>query len=216
MRSRFLGPVIAIAALALAVPDSASATSATARVVVRPVTAGGLPAPGFHAVVDHRQSDAVDCRTADPSPGALDRDIEWCSPSAAYAIACWKAAAPHRVLCTRDPRSERVYSIVRDGGFATTDAVTKRNLSPIVLILRDGTVCFIRDGGAWGQLRSHPKWYGTYSCDHHGDVWSKPFAPHDGIDESQPAWTVQTSASSGNGRLTVRTVAKAYFVGTHA
>jgi len=216
MRTRFLLSVVATASLVLACPDSASATSATVRVVVRPVTAGGVPAPGYHAVVNRRKSDAVDCRSADPSPGAVDRDIEWCTPSAAYAIACWKAATAHRVLCSRDPRSQRVYSIPRDGGFATTDVASKRNLSPIVLILRDGTVCFIRDGGAWGQLQSHPKWYGTYSCDQHGDVWSRPYAAHDGIDESQPAWTVHTSPSSGNGSVTVRTVAKAYFVGTHA
>ena len=200
--------------LAGAAPASTASGAATVHVVVRPVTTGGVPAPGFHATVDNRKSDAVDCSVANSSPGAVSRNIEWCSPSAAYAIACWKAATPHRVLCSRDPQSQRLYSILRSGKFAQTGLVEKRNRSPIVLILRDGTTCFIRDGGAWGQLKSHPKWYGIYSCDQHGDIWSAPFAPHDGVDESQPVWTVHTSPSSGNGQLTTRAVAKAYFVGT--
>lgn len=218
MRFRLLLPLVAavgmVSSAFVTAPVHAAAGAATVRVVVRPVTSAGVPAPGVHVTVDHRKSDAVDCSTPDSSPGAVSRNIEWCSPSVAYAIACWKAATPHRVLCSRDPRSERVYSLPRSGKFAKTGLDKKRDLSPIVLILGDGTVCFIRDGGAWGQLKAHPKWYGTYSCDRHGDVWSKPFAPHDGIDETQPVWTVHTSASSGNGTVTVRTVAKAFFVGT--
>ena len=57
---------------------------------------------------------------------------------------------------------------------------------------------------------------GTYSCDQPGAVWSPQYAPHDGVNESHPDWAVHTSPSSGNGRVTVRTVAEAYFVGTHA
>jgi hypothetical protein len=216
MRTRVL--TIALASTAVTVLPAArvDASSATVRIVVRPVTAGGVPASGFHVTTDDRRADAVDCSDPNASPGAVSRNVEPCSPSAAYAIACWNAAAAHHVLCSRDPSSKRVYSIRRTGKFADTGLDSKRNRAPILLLLRDGTKCFVRDGGAWGQLTSHPNWYGTYSCDQHGNVWSPPYAPHHGVDESQPTWTVHTSPSSGNGRVTIRAVAQAYFVGTHA
>lgn len=216
-------PSVLIAALAATVGGAMPATAArpvaaaspaahvTHSVVVRPVTAAGHAASGFHVKVQHV---SIDCSSADPSPGAIDRDIELCSPSAAYAIACWKAATPGRALCMRDPRSHRLSRIRLDGSFAKTAAINPRWRAPLALVLSDGTKCSIRDGGAWGMLRSHPKWTGAYSCDKHGVVWAPPHAKHYGVDESSAAWTVHTASGSGHGRLTVRHVARAYFVGT--
>jgi hypothetical protein len=193
---------------------AAASSSATTRVVVRPVTKAGVHAAGFH--VKKEQSSSVDCSFRDPSPGAVNRNIELCSPSAEYAIACWKSTRAHHVLCTRDPSSKRLYLIRRSGKFARTGPESKKDRAPLLLILRDGTRCSIRDGGAWGTIKSHPNWVGTYSCDHHGDVWSPAHAHHDGVNESHAAWTVHTASASGNGHVTVRAVRKAYFVGTRS
>jgi len=193
---------------------SAASAPATARLVIRPVTQSGTAASGFHVT---KQSGAVDCTTPDESAGAVNHDIERCSPSAAYAIACWKAAMPHRVLCTRDPSSHGLYSLPRTGNFAPAGLVAKRDRAPLLLVLGNGWRCAIRDGGAWNSLKAHPNWYGTYSCNNNHDaVWSASKAPHNGINESRSVWTVQTAPFSGNERLTVRTVRKAYFVGTHS
>lgn len=217
MRTRLFAAVVAVASLGLVVPDFANAAPATVRVVVRPVTAGGVAAPGFHVTTkDATNAGPVDCSKPDPSPAAVSRNIESCIPSAEYAVACWKAATPHRVLCSRDPSSDLVYSLRRSGKFAESGLQPKRLRAPLLLVLSDGTKCSIRDGGAWSQLKAHPDWYGTYYCDRHGAVWSRPNAPHDGVNESRPAWSVHTSPASGDGAVTVRTVAKAYFVGTHA
>jgi hypothetical protein len=212
---------VVVVALALAAPaaadvtadSSGATTTATVRLVVRPVTGTGHAAAGFR-VTRQSKRDEVDCRYRDPSPGAVSRDVEVCSPSAAYAVACWKAAEAGRVLCSRDASSRRIYSIPRSGAFAKTRLAKPRNRAPLLLILRDGTTCSIRVGGAWSSLKSHPNWYGTYTCDHHGAVWSPPNAPHDGVDESKPVWTVRTARFSGDGHVTVRAVRTAYFVGT--
>ena len=219
MRTHLLVGLAVAAGLGLVGPDIARATPvaapATVRVVVRPVTTGGVPAPGFHATtLDAANAGPLDCSTADPSPGAVDRDIEQCSPSAEDAVACWKSATPHRALCSRDPSSDLVYSLRRTGKFAKTGLVKKRLRAPILLVLKDGTKCGIRIGGAWSTLQAHPDWYGTYYCDRHGAVWSPPHARHNGVHESQPTWTVHTSPSNGDGPVTIRTVTKAYFVGT--
>ena len=198
-----------------AVSTDAATQSATARIVVRPVTEAGTPAPGVLVTPDQK-SGSVACHPADPSPGAVNRDIEFCSPSAAYAVACWKAATPRHVLCSRDPSSGEVFSLPRSGTFASTGLAARHNRAPLRLVLGNGSVCSIRDGGAWSSLHAHPNWYGTYSCTGNAAVWSPQNAPHSGINESQRVWTVHTAPISGNGPVTVRTVRKAYFVGTHS
>src|SRR3954447_3532968 len=113
--------VLVVAALALggvaAVQGAtASAQKATVKVVVRPVTSTGHARAGF--TVTAERSGRVECNVADPSPGAVSRNIEWCSPSVEYAIACWKAAtAQPRVLCMRDPRRAKLVRIPRSGRF---------------------------------------------------------------------------------------------------
>lgn len=79
--------------------------------------------------------------------------------------------------------------------------------------LGDGALCSIRDGGAWGTLPGHPKLFGTYGCTHDGAVWARRVAKHNGVNESNPSWTVRT-AQFGSHTLKTRRVVKAWFVGT--
>jgi hypothetical protein len=185
----------------------------TAKVVVRPVTSTGHVRAGFTMVSE--PTGLVDCNAQDPSPGAVSRNIEFCSPSAEYAIACWKAAAPHRVLCMRDPRSTRVVRIPRTGTFAPTGLAPLSQRAPLAITLGGGAYCSIRDGGAWPTLRSHPSWVGTYSCNNGDAVWAPPTATHNGVNESSASWTVRTARSSGVGPVVTRHVVRAYFVGTY-
>lgn len=196
--------------------EAASASSApppTARVVVRPVTSSGHVRAGFTWTGEPNGS--VDCTFRDPSPGAVSPNIQFCAPSAEYAIACWKAAAPNRVLCMRDPRTKHLVRIPRSGPFAATGVLRPRLRAPLAMRLRDGDFCSIRDGGAWGMLPGRPKLFGTYACRHDGAVWATASAAHQGVNESQPSWTVRT-AHFGTSRLITRHVARAWFVGTFA
>jgi hypothetical protein len=179
--------------------------------VVRPVTSTGHVRAGF--TVSGEPSGQVDCSVADPSPGAVNRNIEFCSPSAEYAIACWKAAAPHKVLCMRNPRGKRVYRIARLGAFAPTALAPHRQRAPLAMNLGDGDHCSIRDGGTGAIRQGHPQWVNTYYCVHDGVVWQKPGAAHLGVNESSASWTVVTGGATGP--LVTRHVAKAWFVGTY-
>jgi hypothetical protein len=155
----------------------------------------------------------ADCSTADPSPGAVDPNIEFCSPSAAGAIACWKSATPHRLLCLDVYRGHhRVAKIKRTGKFAPTAVPAPADTAPLLMVLSDGDHCEIRDGGAWSTRKTNPK-YPTYGCTH-GNVWADSNAPHAGINESRSAWTVELGAADGKGAVHLAHVAKAYFVGT--
>jgi hypothetical protein len=207
-------PVAVLALIAVGTSAGANAVPAhnpsTTRIVVRPVTKSGHAADNYKVRAEH--SGSVDCSFADPSPGAVSRNIEFCSPSVEGAVACWKSATAHRVLCIRDPSAHKVVKIHRDGKFARTKLRPRAQRAPLLIVLRDGTRCDIRDGGAWGTLKSHPNWVGRYSCDHHGFVWSPATATHNGVNESKSSWTVRTS--NGNKPVVVRHIARAYFVGT--
>jgi hypothetical protein len=199
----------------LAVPASAasgSAPSATVRVYVAPVTAAGHAADGFAVKVE--KDDVIECAPALTSPVSISPNVEECSPSAAYAVACWKSATLHQALCLEDPRHKQLIAAKVTGKFSPTKPVSKAKLSPFGIVLTDGTYCTIRDGGAWGQLKSHPNYFGSYSCSKHGVVWSKPNAAHFGVNESTSTWTVQTGGAAGKGGLTTRDIARAYFVAT--
>jgi hypothetical protein len=119
-----------------------------------------------------------------------------------------------RALCMREPDKKKLVSIPLSGKFAKTALAPRKTRAPLLLVLTDGTKCSIRDGGAWGQLKSHPKWYGTYACEKHGVVWSPPKAHHYGIDESAAVWTVRTGPGGGKGKIVVRRIRRVYFVGT--
>ena len=213
---RVLSAVGAVALLIAGVAsfDGAAAASPapTVKIVVRPVTSTGHVRAGF--TVSGEPSGKVDCSFANPSPGAVSRNIEFCSPSFEYAVACWKAAAPHRVLCMRDPRRQHVVRIPRVGKFTSTALAPLVQRAPLAMKLGNGAVCSIRDGGAWSRLMSHPRWHGTYSCSNGTAVWAWPDAKHLGVNESHPSWTVHTAPISGHGTLVVRHVVKAWFVGT--
>lgn len=208
----------------VAVPVAATATTdggspaptapPTHVITIRPVTATGHAAPGFR--VKAQRHGPIDCSFASPSPGAVDRNIEECSPSAAGAIACWKSALAHHALCFRDPTSKRLDRFRLSGRFARTAAAKPTLRAPLLIVLADGTRCAIRDGGAWGSLPHHPKWFGTYQCARHGAVWANAKMSHEGVNESAPRWTVHTSQFGGSGKLTVRRVKRAYFVSTAA
>lgn len=212
--ARLLGAAtLAVAALWAGQATAAPARhAATVQVVVRPVTSSGHAVSGYGV---HRENDGqIDCSERSPSPGAVNRNIQLCFPSAEYAIACWRSTAKHRSLCTRDPSKKSLVSIPRTGKFAATSPPRKSRRAPLLIVLEDGTRCSIRDGGAWGSLSSHPTWVGTYSCTRHGIVWSPPNADHYGVNESHASWTVRTSTGSGNGRVVTRHIKRAYFVGT--
>jgi hypothetical protein len=191
--------------------SSSPAAAATVKVVVRPVTSAGVHAAGFQVT---RESERVDCSYTSPSPGAVDRYIDFCSPSVAYAIACWKARVAHHVLCMRNPASHELYRMPRSGRFAKSPLAPTKDRAPLRMVLGNGSVCTIRDGGAWGSLKNHPQWQGTYSCTGGDNVWAPPHAHHDGVNEQNPSWTVHTASAYGTGPITVRHVRKAYFVGT--
>jgi len=185
--------------------------AATVQVVVHPVMSTGHPNSAYTV---QRGQGKIDCSFPSPSPGARSKNVEFCSPSYEYAIACWKASAAHHALCIRDPHSTKLTKLKLMGKFAHTKLAPKKDRAPLRLVLSDGTVCLIRDGGAWGVLKSHPKWYGTYSCDHHGVVWSPPNANHWGVVESHASWTVRTASGAGKGKVVTRHIKRAYFVAT--
>jgi hypothetical protein len=191
----------------------AAAPTATAKVVVRPVTATGRVASGFTLHV--QSTGSVDCSDPLPSPAAVSKNIEFCSPSAEYAVSCWKSALAHRALCMRNPRSKDVYRIPRAGAFAPTPIAPVKYRAPQLLKLGDGDFCTIRDGGAWGTLTGHPNLFGTYACLHAGIVWAAASAPHLGVNEANPLWTVRT-APAGNHPLVTHHVVRAWFVGTRS
>jgi hypothetical protein len=206
---------VALVAAAATLESSAAATTTappTVKVVVRPVTSTGHVRAGF--AVSGEPSGQVNCTFVNPSVGAVNRNIEECSPAAEYAIACWKAAAPHRVLCMRNPRSKHVVRIPRAGAFAPTDVAPAAQRAPLVMRLGDDDVCAIRIGGTYGTLPGHPNLFATYICNHDGAVWASPSAPHRGVNETNPVWTVRT-AHAGSHTLVTRRVAKAWFVGTY-
>lgn len=199
--------------LAATASDAAPAAhAATVQVFVAPVKASGHHVAGYTVQPEHGGN--VFCNPADPSPVSVSANVEECSPSVEDAVACWLSSRAGRVLCLRNPRKHVLALIKLSGPFANTAPVSAHQLSPFFLVLSDGAVCSIRDGGAWGTLKSHPNYRGSYSCTKNGDVWSKPRAAHSGVNETSTLWTVRTARAKGTGPLVTRHVAKAYFVET--
>lgn len=192
---------------------SAAALRATATriIIVRPVNASGHAEPGF--TITSGGPYPIDCRFPTPSVGAVSPNIEFCFPTAYDAVACWKAAAPHKALCMRDPRSHRLTRFHRKGRFAPTGLAPTDQRAPLSIVLGDGAYCEIRAGGAWSSPPGHPHLAGYYECDRDGAVWAHFDATHNGINESQPMWTVRTAHFTDR-QLVTRRVVRAYFVGT--
>lgn len=192
-------------------PAAAHRGSATQIVVVRPVNASGHARPGYAITSGGRYP--IDCRFPEPSPGAVSPNIEFCFPTALYAVACWKAAAAHKALCIPDPRHHELVRFRRTGRFAPTALAPARQRAPLGIVLGDGDYCSIRAGGAWSPPPGHPHLIGYYSCRHDGAVWAQLGAAHNGIDESQPMWTVRTAQFTSR-HIVTRRVVRAWFVGT--
>ncbi len=201
-------PIAVLAALAtgLLVPSSASATTPhTHRVVVRPVDAHGHPVAGWSV---HRERDLTVSCSEGSSPAAVDDGIAFCGPSAAYTPACWKSGH-HTVLCLRDARHKKLVRLRYTGSFHAGTAPARPQ--PMDLTLRSGVRCDVRVGGAWASLPTHPHWVGFFSCAT-GDVYGR--VGGDGIDRSDPVWTVHLWKNGTAHRVVVRRVRTAYFVGT--
>jgi hypothetical protein len=179
------------------------------RVVVRPVTAAGLPAHGYSVVREH--DDGVLC-TDGPSPVAVDANIRFCGSSATNTVACWKSAVPSTVLCLRDPRTHTLARISYQLRFAPTPAPA--HPVPQALVLDDGTRCLVRDGGAWNLVAGHPSWVGWYYCPGAADVYG-PLGGI-GIDQTTRNWTVRTvTFPAGKAPVVaMHSVETAYYVGT--
>lgn len=192
-------------------PAAAHRIAATRIIVIRPVNASGHAEPGFTITSGGRFP--IDCRFPTPSVGAVSPNIEFCFPTAESAVACWKAAAPHKALCMRDPRSHQLTRFRRTGRFAPTGLAPIDQRAPLSIVLGDGAYCEIRAGGAWSSPPGHPHLAGYYGCDRDGEVWAHFDALHNGINESQPVWTVRTTHFTGH-HLVTRRVVRAYFVGT--
>lgn len=217
-RPRF-NPLVCLLAALLIVPAFAAdvgsasavpagqAAGATVRIVLRPVTAGGRAAVGYHVIAGGA---AVDCAFAQPSPVTVSRNVQMCSPSAAYAVACWRAAAHRRALCFFDARHRRLTRYRLQSRFAATRP--PRRPVPLDMRLRTGVYCEIRDGGTGSRLQGHPNWYESYFCTNRRAIWA--CCGGFGVYRTRPVWRVHTAPDTGRGRLVVRRVARAWFVGT--
>jgi hypothetical protein len=198
----------AAAGLLGSVPASAyagGAATATQHVVVRPVDASGQARPGW--TVHRMKGLTADCSGS--ASAAVDDGIYACFPTAAYLPACWPSQH-HTVLCLRDPRAQRLVRVRYSGRLGRAQAPARP--SPQGLDLTGGQTCELRVGGAWGTLPTHPNWVGFYSC-RHGSVYGPPSG--DGIDRSDQAWSVHVWKGGTKHRVARRSVATAYFVGTH-
>jgi hypothetical protein len=178
----------------------------TTRVVLRPVTASRAAAAGW-TVKD--QPTPILCSPAEPSPVAVDPGISFCSPSAAFALACWRVDS-RSALCAVDLARHVLARYPLSGPFAATGPPAQP--APFTMTLADGSSCTIRDGGTGENLTNHPDWVQYYFCS--GDT--AVYAPPDGtgIDTSAAEWRVYVAATDGEGDVTSVPVRTATFVGT--
>jgi hypothetical protein len=183
---------------------------ATLKTIVRPVNAAGFARPGY--TVTSEPTNSADCSFPDPAPSAVSPNIEDCSPTAAGAFACWKAAAPHKVLCLRDPRVRKLARIPRLGAFAPTGLAPADQRAPLAMVLGNGDYCSWRSGGTGPQRMDHPQWTVSYYCNSGKAIWVRPGAKHYGVFERFPSWTVIVAAETGP--ISARHVLRAWFVGT--
>jgi hypothetical protein len=217
MRRSVVVSILAAAALgvgSLTAATTAAAISVPAAVrvsTVRPVTTAGRAAPGFSVT---NQKSGVDCADGDASLAAVDADILFCAPDAAYAIACWKSATAHHVLCLRNATSKQLVKLPARGAIPSTEPRT--HPTPLNLRLANGRYCELRDGGAGSSLRNRPNWSAFYYCTGNTAVWAPLNATNFGILKSGQQWTVRVGAASGNGPLTKVSVTRAYYVGNHS
>lgn len=186
--------------------SGSSSGTATEQTVLRPVTAAGAAAPGW-TVQD--QATPIYCTPAEASPVAVDAGIAYCSPSAAFAIACWAAGSGH-ALCAVDPVRHILARYPLSGGFAA--AGRPAHPAPFTMTLADGTSCTIRDGGTGENLTNHPDWAQYYFCTGETAVFAPPNGT--GVNMASSPWTVEVAPASGEGDVHAVPVRTATFVGT--
>lgn len=218
MRLFRLAALASVALIATTMATAADATPvrhapATQRIVVRPVNSHGHPASGF---TRNNENFRVECSFnhghGSVSTVAVDPHIFYCSPDAAYAIACWDASRANHVLCFQDAFRQKV---VRFRGTAPVHLPPPSHpYNALNLLLANGEHCSARSGGAVGTQKHHPNWFAAYFCGHGADILWSPhrLAATLGTDRSQPRWTARVGTA--NGHLHKRAIAKAYFVGT--
>lgn len=207
---------IALSALGLAVATGSAGAAArrghppTQITVIRPVNAAGFARPNFTVT---GVTGAVDCSFPDPSPGAVSPNIENCSPSAAGAFACWKAAAAHKVLCLRNVRVRKLTRFQRMGAFAPTALAPADQRAPLAVALANGDFCTLRTGGTGAIRQGHPHWTETYFCNSGKFLWQRPGSHHYGINEQFDSWIAVEAGASGP--IFARYLLRAWFVGTY-
>lgn len=185
-------------------------SDATRVVVIRPVTAAGLPAPGYTAKVESDLGTMpMNCDTVG-SPAAVSNGITQCGASAAYLPVCWKSTN-NTALCLRYATDKVLIRITYSGAWGAPKKPSRP--SPLGMTLADGDRCQIRIGGAWGYVPSHPGWVGFASCDKGADVYGPPNG--DGINRANPSWSVSLYNGSTR-KVTTQQVSVAYEVGTAA
>ncbi len=178
----------------------------TAVVEVRPVTAAGVPAPGWTV---RRLRGSVDCDGA--SPSAVDPGITRCYPTAYGLRACWRSTG-HTVLCVGDARVRSLVRVRFRGRYPAVQAPDRA--TPLDLVLADGRTCLVRNGGAWSSPAQHPQWVGFDSCTRRASVYGP--GAGDGIDRSRPTWRVRlwrTGPDPAGRHLVSRRVTTGYVVG---
>lgn len=193
-----------------AVPVTATskpAAATTQRIVLRPVTARGTVATGYR--LSKHLDESITCGGGIVSRAAVQPNIDECSPTAAYPVACWADSSPNTALCLRNPFAKQVDLIRTDGAVAPSKPVPTP--SPFGLTLSDGSRCTLRIGGAWGELDDHPDLYGTYGCGSEA-IWGP--ANSDGINRTGSQWTVRLAPLNGHGLLHIVKITNAIFVGT--
>lgn len=209
--------VLAVAGLAIGMTSAASAATtaqaarATARTVLRPVTAGGRPAAGFTVTNLLGADRAADCSFPLASPVAVTKNVELCAPDADDAVACWKAAVRGTTLCFMDARRKHLIRFRLRGRFAPT--ARAKHPVPLDLRLGNGEYCQWQVGPT-GELAGHPNLFSFYLCAGGRAIWGRQTSTTDGINEAGRVWTVRVGPQAGRGRLVVRRVAHAWFVGT--
>ncbi|HET6878213.1 MAG TPA: hypothetical protein VFH38_11840 [Jatrophihabitans sp.] len=198
------GAAVAAAGPAGAAGPSAAQLHRTAKIVVRPVYDNGTPVAGWKVVKQKIPGFTCD---SGPSYVAVDPNIRYCGFSATYTVACWKSTH-HTVLCMRDPRVHKLARIRYTGSFGNVKAPA--HPSPQALGLFGKGYCLVRDGGAWGSVKGHPRWNGTYSCGR-GSLYGPG---RDGIDRSVNPWRVHLVLNLNRPTIRERRVATAYYAGT--
>ena len=190
-------------------PSGTAGGDATTQTVLRPVTAAGTAATGWTV---RTSTQPITCSPAEPSPVAVTPGIAYCGPSAAFAIACWRADAGH-ALCAVD--SQHVLTRYPVSGTFAVPSAPPDAPAPFTMTLADGASCTIRDGGTGTRLTIHPDWVQYYFCTDGAGHTTAVFAPPNGtgVSASSPLWTVDVAADDGSGDITAVPVQTATFVG---